>query len=450
MQIYKFGGASIHNKVAIKELSKIILNNKGELIVVISAMGKTTQNLEYLLNNYFKAWFDIKKSFTNISKLKKDKLFAKQINWEKNKHLVLNELEGIKRYHFKIINELLHKNENIDTIIKLFDELKRTLEKEPSYNYDFEYDKIVSFGELISTTIISAFLNENKILNKWIDIRKCIKTGNFYRDAQVNWDITERLSKTIFNFENTSLYITQGFIGSTLNNQTTTLGREGSDFTASILAFVLNAKDVTIWKDVDGVYNGDPKQFKEVELLEKISYEEAIEQTYYGAKVIHPKTIKPLQNKKIPLYVRSFKVPELRGTLIHSYNKWNKGSISKEITPVFICKKKQILIRIIPFDYSFIVENNLSRIFAFFAKYRIRINLMQNTAISFSACFDDDAVKVPSLIEELQAEFDCKFDAGFELLTVRHFDDFVINEIIGNREIIIEEKNRTTARFLLK
>jgi aspartate kinase len=450
MQIYKFGGASVRSPLTIRNLKEIVSMNKGELIIVVSAMGKTTQNLEELLKEYFKAWFDIKDSFTNISRLQKDKLIATQENWDKNKQQVFDKLDEIKKYHADIIAELVFEKENLAKIDRFFIELKQILEIEPSYNYDYEYDKIVSFGELISTRIISAFFNENGLNNKWKDIRKGIKTGNFYRDAQVNWDLTAELCKSIFVFENYKIFVTQGFIGSTLNNHTTTLGREGSDFSASILAYVLNAENVTIWKDVDGVYSGDPKQFSDVELLEKISYQEAIEQTYYGASVIHPKTIKPLQNKKIPLYVKSFESPELPGTLIHSYDKWNRGSITKDVIPVYILKKNQVLIRIIPFDYSFIAEDNLSKIFAIFAKYRIRVNLMQNTAISFSACFDNDPVKVPAVVDEIKQVFDYEFESEFELLTVRHFDDTMVNEIIGNREIVIEEKNRTTARFLIK
>jgi aspartate kinase len=450
MQIYKFGGASVRNTKTISSLKNIISQNNGELIVVVSAMGKTTQQLEILLNKYLKAWFNIQENFTSVPKVQRDKLNASIENWNHNNKEALDEYTNIKNYHYQIVNEIIKENISLNKIGELFNELEKCLEQEPSYNYDYEYDRIVSYGELVSTRIINAFLIEQGFNSKWIDIRKGIKTGNFYRDAQVNWELTEQFCQRLFTFEKEKLYITQGFIGSTVNNHTTTLGREGSDFSAAILAYTLKAENVTIWKDVDGVYNGDPKIFKEVELLEKISYQEAIEQTYYGAKVIHPKTIKPLQNKKIPLYVKSFETPESPGTLIHSYEKWNRGSITKDVIPVFISKNNQVLIRVIPFDYSFIAEENLSKIFSLFAKYRIRVNLMQNTAISFSASFDHDVVKIPPFLEELKAEFECEFNFGYELLTVRHFDDIVISEIIGNREIVIEEKNSTTARFLLK
>ncbi len=449
MQIFKFGGASVRNPKTIGRLKEIVEDNAGELIVVVSAMGKTTTYLEQLLIEYLKAWYDIDEvvnSFSDINKL----VSPKKENWIKNKKKTLELYKQIVDYHREITDVLLKKEESRAFVELFFEQLRLVLEIEPSMNYDYEYDRIIPFGELISTRIISLYLSEQDVENKWMDIRKNLKTGEFFRDARVDWKLTEKLTKQRFNFEDTRLYITQGFIGSTANNQTTTLGREGSDFTASILAFVLNAENVTVWKDVEGVYNADPKYFKEVELLEKISYHEAIEQTYYGAKVIHPKTIKPLQNKKIPMYVKSFENPSGTGTLIHSYEKWNRGVITKDVVPVFIQKNNQALIKIIPFDYSFIAEDNLSTIFALFAKHRVSINLMQNSAISFMACFDNDSIKVMPLVEELKNIFQCDFSEGYQLLTVRHYNDGLVNEMIGGRNIIIEERNRVTARYLLK
>ncbi len=452
MQIFKFGGASVRNSQTISKLKNIILQSTGEIIIIISAMGKTTSRLESLLNEYFKAWFNIKEkdTYTNFSDIQNNVLSSKKEFWDRNKAKVFEIYTEILEYHNGIIEALKLNQKSKKEINKYFELLKQNLEFEPSINYDFEYDKIISYGELISTQIISHYLNEQEIANTWFDIRKCLKTGAFYRDARVDWKLTEKLARRQFTFVNTKIYVTQGFIGSTENNQTTTLGREGSDFSASILAYVLNAENVTIWKDVEGVYNADPKLFHNTELLEKISYHEAIEQTYYGAKVIHPKTIKPLQNKKIPLYVKSFENPKAKGTLIHSYEKWNRGAIAQDIIPVFICKNNQALIKIVPFDYSFIAEDNLSRIFSLFAKYRIRINLMQNSAISFMACFDNDPIKTLPLVKELSIEFESDFLQGFQLLTVRHYNELVVNKIIGGRSIIIEERNKITARYLLR
>jgi len=449
MQIFKFGGASVRNPETISRLKDVVTSAKGEIIVVISAMGKTTSRLEDLLNEYFKAWYNVKEAVGNFSDIQNNKITPKKEYWEKNKQNALAVYTEIVDYHKEIYKKLLKKEESIAFVELFFEQLRLVLEIEPSINYDYEYDRIIPFGELISTRIISLYLSELGVVNKWMDIRKNLKTGEFFRDARVDWVLTEKLSKRYFSFEDTRLYVTQGFIGSTANNQTTTLGREGSDFTASILAYVLDAENVTVWKDVEGVYNADPKLFKNIELLEKISYHEAIEQTYYGAKVIHPKTIKPLQNKKIPMYVKSFEKPLAKGTLIHSYEKWNRGAIAKDVVPVFIVKHNQALLKIIPYDYSFIAEDNLSKIFALFAKHRVSINLMQNSAISFIACFDNDAIKNEPLVEDLKKEFECDYSIGYQLLTIRHFNEGVVNEVIGGRSIAVEERNRVTARYLL-
>ena len=416
MKVFKFGGASVKCADSVRNLAQIIKREEGQLIVVVSAMDKTTNLLEELCSAFF----------------------AQQNEMNKI-------LEQLVSYHEKILHELFPQKDNpvFFSFHKQVAQLTDYLSREPSMDFDFEYDQIVSFGEIISTKIIAAYLNEVGIKNKWMDIRSCLKTDNHFRDAKVDWKLSETMIQKKFDFQASSIFITQGFLGSTINNLTTTLGREGSDFTAAILTYLLEANEIVIWKDVAGIYNADPHQFNKVEKLDKISFQEAIELSYFGAKVIHPKTIKPLQNKNIPLKVKSFKEPDGKGTVIYSFDD------KVEFPPVYIIKEKQALISISPKDFSFIAEDNLSKLFSIFAKQRVKINLSENSAISFSACVDYDHRKFPMLIEALQVDFKVLYNAGMRLITIRHYTDSAISHLIESKKVFVEQKNRLTARYVI-
>ncbi len=422
MKIFKFGGASVKDAKGFENVKNIIDSHKKEqLLVVVSAMGKTTNLLELLINAYF---HDDKEN-SNI------------------------HFQTLKEQHIAIINELFGNNSSdiLLSINTLIDELSDILQEPAGDNFDYEYDRIVSYGEILSTKIVAAYLQMHNINNIWKDARKLIRTDNTYREGIVDWNTTQKkIQKHIqpyYNNENTNqIIVTQGFIGGTSEGLTTTLGREGSDFSAAVFAFALNAESVTIWKDVDGLLNADPKLFNNTIKLETISYHEAIELAYYGASVIHPKTLKPLQNKNIPLWVKSFIHPKERGSLI-THTEQNKT------IPCFICKKNQVLISIMPKDFSFIAEDNLSTIFALFAYFGVKINLMQNSALSFSLCVDNRN-SIENLIEELQTEFFVRYNTDMELFTIRHYDKQSIINTIQNREIVLEQKNRTTVQYVLK
>ncbi len=418
MQVFKFGGASVKDAegvINVAEVLKQFLND--EICVVISAMGKTTNALEKLTSAYY--------------------------NKTSNAEILLNE---IKQQHFLICNQLfLNKNHQIYTDLEnVFVELHWAIEDEPTGTYDFEYDQIVSVGEVLSTKIVSAYLNENGINNKWIDARGIIQTDNNYREGKVNFELTEELAQNEIMpvLKKNKIIITQGFIGGTSENFTTTLGREGSDYTASILAYCLNATNLTIWKDVPGVLNADPKFFKNTKKIDELSYQDAIELTYYGASVIHPKTIKPIQNKKIPLYVKSFIHPKNEGTVI-------KESSKRLQIPSYIFKSEQILLSIQPKDFSFIAEENMSDIFDVFAKHSVKINLMQLSAISFSVCCDNTQ-KIKQLIVDLQLLFKVLYNNGVDLMTIRYYTQETIDALTKNKLILLEQKSRFTLQMVLK
>lgn len=420
LKVFKFGGASVKDAQAVKNVGKVIQLYNEPLVIVISAMGKTTNALEELVNAYY---------------------------FKENKVNVL--LEKVKTFHFDIMNELFeNKNHQIYTDIhNTFVEIEWEIEEEPQRTYDYVYDQIVSVGELLSTKIVSAYLNEVNINNHWIDARALIQTDNTYRKANIDWKLTTELIQSsipkVFNSEN-KYVITQGFIGASSENFTTTLGREGSDFSAAILAHCLGAASVTIWKDVPGMLNADPKWFEDTQQLEHVSYHEAVELAYYGATVIHPKTIKPLQNKKIPLHVKSFLEPTLKGTLIDEHTEGDK------LIPSFIFKMDQVLISISAKDYSFIVEDNLSQIFAQLSAHNITVNLMQNAAISFSICIDFNPFNTMKLIEELQQDYHVLYNENLELVTIRNYDEATIKRVTVNKAILVEQKSRNTARFVMK
>ncbi len=418
MQVFKFGGASVKDAQSVRNVCEILKKfAKNNTVVVISAMGKITNHLEQLLNSYF-----YKKG---------------------NQEIILQE---IKDFHFNIIQELFpNKNHSIyQQIENTFVEINWIIENDPSFNFDQEYDQLVSIGEILSTKIVSAFLLQSEINNKWLDVRSFIKTDNSYREGNVNYALSESLIHSDFVPELNShkIIVTQGFIGGTSENYTTTLGREGSDYTAALLAHFLNAENVTIWKDVPGVLNADPKWFKNTKKFDELTYLDAIELTYYGASVIHPKTIKPLQNKNIPLFVKSFIQYQNEGTKI--------GNTSKRLPiPGYIFKVDQILISIQPKDFSFIAEDSLSYIFQLFSKYSVKINVMQNSAVSFSICTDFESRKTEILINELQKQFKVLYNVGVELLTIRNYDQKTIQKLTENKTILLEQRSRNTIQIVM-
>ena len=418
MDIFKFGGASVKDANGVKNLANIVRDyKKGELLIVISAMGKITNKLEELTKAY--------------------------LSQSDDTHAIFDE---IKHFHFKIIEELFQGNANpvYNEVANTFVEIDWLIEDEPDSNSDYIYDQIVSIGEVVSTKIVAAWLNETNNKALWVDARNYIQTDNTYREGKVDWEKTNQIiQKEMVPLIAKNIIVTQGFIGGTSENYTTTLGREGSDYSAAIFASCLNAAALTIWKDVPGVLNADPKWFDETEKIPQLSYHDAIELTYYGATVIHPKTIKPLQNKGIPLFVRSFIQPEGSGTAI------TKDSNPLPV-PSFIFKVNQALISIFPKDYSFIIEENLSNIFELFHQHRIKINTMLNSAISFSVSVDDNEEKVKKLIESLSNQFTVKYNKGLELVTIRYYNQQTIDRVTVDKDILLEVKSRHTCQMVMK
>ena len=411
MKVFKFGGVSIESSSAIRNVVDIIKKSKfTDLIIVVSAMGKTTNSLEEIVDQFF---------------------FNKRLS-----------LEKIKNYHLAIVDDLFEKNHSIYADLNaLFLELEWLLDDEPIRSYDYYYDQIVSFGELFSSKIISEYLNFLKIKNNLIDARDIVRTDNSFRNARINWEVTKEL--ILKKIDNNSILITQGFIGCTSENFTTTLGREGSDFTAALIANVVKSKELVIWKDVPGILSSDPRFFKKSIKIDRLSYNEAIELAYYGAKVIHPKTIQPLKEKNIPLIVRSFKDISQKGTIVSS------NSEISPLLPFFILKENQVLISISAQDLSFIIEDSLSHIFSLFSKYNVKVNLMQNSAVSFSVCVDDDKHKLTKLIEELKINYKVLFNYDLLLYTIRHYDQKSIDEIIKNNTLFLEQKSRNTIQLVV-
>jgi aspartate kinase len=417
MKVFKFGGASVKDADSVRNVVNVLnIYSEDKIAVVVSAMGKMTNALERLLHAYYYATGKIDEEFYNI-----------------------------KEYHMGITSALFpdEKSEIYTDLDNIFTLFKTRLTIPNSENYDYEYDQIVSVGEIISSKILSAYLNSAGIENLWIDARSIIRTDNTYRDARIDWDKTVELVNDSMKFHKERIYITQGFIGSTAENITTTLGREGSDFSAAILAYSLEADKVAIWKDVPGVLNADPKYFDDTIKLEQLSYHDAIELAYYGASVIHPKTIKPLQNKKIPLWVKSFLHPREKGTIIQN------DKVELQIAS-FIFKMDQVLITISARDFSFIAEHNLGDIFHELSRLRVRINVMQNTALSFSICVDWDERRIPELIKSLETDYMIKYNKGLELVTIRHYDQETIDRVVVNKEVLLEEKTRNTVQMVMR
>lgn len=414
MKVLKFGGASVKDASGVMNLESILRQFNDAMVVVVSAMGKMTNAFEQLVKTYF----------------------------DQDKVALDLCLQQIKNYHQDIVHELF-RGERDELLAELFLRLEAKLAAEPSLNFDFEYDQVVPFGELLSTTIISAYLNEKGLNNNWLDIRKVLRTDDCYRNAGVNWDLTRSLMKKAMNFSSCQLYLTQGFIGSTENNISTTLGREGSDYTGAIIAFALDAESLSIWKDVPGVLNADPRWYSRAHKIDELSYWEAIELTYYGAQVIHPKTIKPLQNKNIPLLVKSFIKPKDAGTII------NATEQNQKLDPIYVLKKNQVLLSMSPKDFSFILEQNLSDIFQILSKYQLKINLMQSSALNFSVCIDEHK-NISKAIDVLKSDYGVLYNTNMELVTIRHYTDVAIDEVMKGKEIVDSQVSRKTARFVVK
>ncbi len=418
MKIFKFGGASLKDADSVRNVVSVLKKFPSEnIIVVVSAMGKITNLLESLVE---------------------------AVNMDKGNPGEI--LEQIKRYHRAIAQDLFpdEKHAVHESLREVFFTLQDNCATGKFSFYNETYDQITSQGELISSKIVSAYLSESGLNSSWLDVRNVVKTDATYREGVVDWEKTEVLAQQYFssNTKN-SIVITQGFLGQTEQGLTTTLGREGSDYTAAILAYCTNAESVTIWKDVPGVMNADPKWFDETKLIEHMSYQDAIELAYYGATVIHPKTIKPLQNKKIPLYVRSFLQPDEKGTLINSHK-------SQLPIPCFIFKVDQLLLSISPKDFSFIVEENFSDIFKLFSEEGVKIQVMQNSAISFSVCVDNNEKKTPQLIKILQSKYRVLYNAGVELITIRYYNQATIDRVCVGKKVFLEHKSRYTVQLVVK
>ena len=414
-KVFKFGGASVKDAPAIENLHNILrLYPDDHIVVVISAMGKTTNFLEKVLHAYYHA--------------------PEQVE------MLVSELQ---RQHEDVAIRLVpDPGPVLDRIREIFSQLRSKLAEEHSNNYDFDYDQIVSFGEILSTTIISMYLNLAGLPNTWLDARRLVRTDSTYREGHVDWDTTVNQICETIGGQSDRVLLTQGFIGGTAEHLTTTLGREGSDYSAAIMAYALDAESVTIWKDVPGLLNADPKRFPDAVKLDEIPYEEAVELSYYGASIIHPKTLKPLQNKQIPLYVKSFFRPEEAGSVITSCSEKNQ-------IPSIIVKDHQTLLTVFPRDFSFIAVDNLSELFAVFSKHRIRMNMMQNSALSFSVCTDAESDRVAQCVAALQDKYKVKYNEDVQLITIRHYNKQIIDKVLADRTAILRQTSRATIQFVV-
>ena len=421
MKIFKFGGASVKDAAAVRNVAEIVSLYDGQKItIVVSAMGKTTNKLEEIVHALA----------------------------TKDRKIFMALVDDLLVFHETILGELFPERHYAvyAEMEAIFEALRLRFDQPFSDNYSFEYDQIVSIGEVLSSVILAAFLREKGFLAIWADARKLIRTDHLYQEGTVDWDTTVSLIEKHFSplFSEVNIQVTQGFIGHTSEGFTTTLGREGSDYTAGIFAYCTNAESVTIWKDVPGMLNADPKYFENTIKLDQISFKEAIELSYYGASVIHPKTIKPLQNKDIPLYVKSFLDPTAPGTIIQ------KNSENDALIPSFIFKKDQVLFSFTTTNFSFIVEENLSDIFSRLALINAKINLMQNSALDFSILMDRSKVDIHQVLELFKDTYSVKFNEGLTLITIRHYDQATIDRVTANKEIILEQKTRQTARIVVK
>lgn len=425
IKIFKFGGASVRDAESVRNVSEIIRKFKGsdKLLCVISAMGKVTNGLEAVV---------------------KEAVDTQGAGF--------SELAKLKEYHKHIVDELFAGDDAVrvwEDLDELFTEIEANAKTEYGNDYNFLYDQIVSMGELLSTKIVAHYLNHIGMNAVYKDARGLIRTDNTYREGRVNWTVTKVLVEKnalpvlAAEGENEKVIITQGFIGRSNEGQCVTLGREGSDYSAAVFAFTLDAKEVTIWKDVPGVLNADPKRFPDAQLFNRLSYTDAIELAYYGATVIHPKTIKPLQNKNITLRVRSFINPEAPGTEITATD-------TLGLLPAFIIKDNQALVSLSPKDFSFIAEDNLSHIFTLLANTRVKVNLMQNSAISFAVCVDNDPMKIPGILNELQTAYHVEFSEGLQLITIRNYNEAVVDMLLRGKTLLAEQKSSQTVRLVVR
>lgn len=420
MKVFKFGGASINSFERIQNVGNILKEYKGEkILVIISAMGKVTNGLEKVSEAFF-------------SRRKEDALLL---------------FEKVKQNHLTLLKYAITQQWQAatDELQNFFTEVEWLLHDKPVKDYNYYYDQIVCAGELLSTTLVSFYLNEEKILNKWIDVRDVLRTDDTFRDAIVDWKFTENSvqEKIIPLFNNTDIIITQGFIGSTDENESTTLGREGSDYTAAVFANILNAESVTIWKDVESVMNADPKEFSEAVPLSELSYKEVIEMAYYGAQVIHPKTIKPLQNKNIPLYVKSFLNQHLPGTVITSKN-------SHQLPPIIVYKRNQVLVSLESKDFSFVEGMPVNFLYEILKQVKIKPNLTQNAAISLFVCVDDIPEKIEDLAIKAEDVFNVQLEKNLSLLTIRHYTGEFVNKLTENKMIVLQQKTADTIQILMR
>jgi aspartate kinase len=415
MKVFKFGGASVKDAAAVENVFRIIKSETGKLVVVVSAMGKSTDLLETLIKAYY--------------------------NKRSEK---LSIFKAFKAYHIEIIENLFGEKGMPQPVYQLFSELEHKLDTRPSYDFNFEYDQIICFGELISTRIISDYLNASGHSNKWIDVRTCLKTDDTFRDAKIDWEWTEELILDEFTFQEEQLYITQGFIGSTTTNLTTTLGREGSDFTAAIIGSSLLVESVSIWKDVPGILSADPKKMADTVMINELSYKEAVEMTHSGAKVIHPKTMQPLHNKGIPLLVKSFVLPQNPGTVIH------KIDHKIELPPIFILKENQVLITLSAKDFSIISIVDIERVVNFLMEKLIKVTLMQQSAIDLNIVADASDENLEEIFGELSTQYNIRYNTGLTLVTIRHYTEEVLDWMVKEKDIYLEQHSRLTARMLIK
>ena len=411
MKIFKFGGASVKDADSVKNVLRVLsIQGFERCLIVVSAMGKTTNALERVVEFYF------------------------------NKSDYQQEIAKIKEEHIQIAKGLFDENHHVFSEIKLFfDDIESFLRRNKSPNYNFVYDQVVTCGEMISSKILSVYLSDNEMGNQWLDARDFIKTDTNYREGVVNWEDTE---KNISQLDKSKTYVTQGFIGSDENNFTVSLGREGSDYSAAIFAYCLDAKDMTIWKDVPGVMTGDPRKFENVELLSNISYEEAIEMAYYGASVIHPKTLQPLKQKSIPFFVKSFINPEKAGTKIGI-------STENQLLESYILKENQVLMRISTRDFSFIAEDHISFIFRELAKRNIKVSLMQNSAISLALCLEDKFNNVDELEAELEQDFNTEIVKNVSLFTIRNARLENLDKLYEGKNVLLEQITKTTVQMII-
>ncbi|MCK5856695.1 MAG: aspartate kinase [Bacteroidales bacterium] len=420
INVFKFGGASVDSAEAVQNVARILQNQaSGKTLIVLSAMGKMTNALELLADSYF--------------------------NQMKSTFALFND---IKTFHYETAKDLF---EHTDCPIfadldQVFDDLASMIAEVPNEDFNLEYDRIVSFGELLSTKILFHYLRAHEFSIAWADARDMIETNSDYRNALVDWtkspDIIKQHCEGLFS--NYDFVISQGFIARTKEGNTSTLGREGSDFSAAIFAYALDAEGLTIWKDVPGLLNADPKFFENTQKLDKVSFKETIELAYYGASIIHPKTIKPLQNKNIPLYIKSFVSPDSKGSVIQA------DTFNDQLIPSYIFKKNQVLISISPRDFSFIAESNLAKIFLQMTNYSLKANLMQNSAISFSICIDEGGEDMIGFIQEMQNDYKVRYNRNMELITIRHYNQQIIDDLIGDRKVYLEQKNRSTIQLLVR